>query len=495
MEFCLAQAIARNLNDLQSTNSSFFLLLSTSLASLLLVLLILRSVYGGKGKNLPPGSLGFPLIGETLQFLSAYKSNKGKDWVKQRVERYGPVFKTSLMGSPTVILTGQGGNRFLFHNDGHTIMNTQPKHLKRIFGENGIGMLSGEEHKRIRGAIMQFMKPEALQRFVGRLDSVVQRHFADFWEGKESITVMPLMNKLTFQVACDLFFSLNDSGERDKLALEFGNAVKGIWFTPLDLPGTTYRRAFEARSRVKKQISVLVEERRREIEGGKESETQDLMSCLLSMRDENGKALSDEEIIDNVITVMIAGHDTTASLLTHLVRVMALHPEVYQNILQEQTMVLEGKQSDEPLKWEDLRNMKYTWKVAQEALRLFPPIFGGFRKAIEDVEYQGYTIPKGWQLFWETSSTHWNDENFKEPHLFDPSHFDNQVSRFVFTPFGGGPRICPGYNFAKMETMIFVHYLVTKWKWSMKNPDERIISDPAPIPILGLPINIYTKVK
>ncbi|GLJ26673.1 hypothetical protein SUGI_0519110 [Cryptomeria japonica] len=474
-------------------DAPLYLMVSTAIAAALFLLVIARAVGSGKGQKLPPGSLGLPLIGETLQFIAAYRSHRGMDWVRKRVTKYGPVFKTSLVGCPTAVLTGQTGNRFLFHNDGKKIVNKVPKNFTRIFGENMITELSGEDHKRIRGALMQFLKPEALQKFVGRMDSIVQQHLADGWAGKESLTVMPLTKNLTFQVACDLFFSLRDNEERDVLGKEFNTAVKGIWSVPLNLPGTTFYKAYQARSRVCKQISRLVEKRRRELEQGLASPSQDLMSCMITMKDEENKPLTEQEIIDNVVVVMIAGHDTTYALLTHLVRTLALYPDVYENIVQEQNMVLEGKQPNEPLKWEDIRKMKYTWKVAQETLRMFPPIFGGFRKTVEDIEYEGYIIPKGWQLFWETSTSHRNPKIFKEPNKFDESHFDNQIPSYTFTPFGGGPRICPGYDFAKIETMIFLHHLVTKWKWSLKDLKEKIICDPSPIPATGLPIKLQAK--
>ncbi|KAH9316430.1 hypothetical protein KI387_025057 [Taxus chinensis] len=108
--------------------------------------------------------------------------------------------------------------------------------------------------------------------------------------GKDIITVLPLMKKLTFQVACDLFFSLSDSAKRETLANEFNTVVKGIWSVPLDLPGTAFRK------------------------------------------DENDKPRIEEEILDIVVVVMIAGHDTTYNLLTHLVRGLALNPNIYQNI-------------------------------------------------------------------------------------------------------------------------------------------------------------------
>ncbi|GLJ25600.1 hypothetical protein SUGI_0490420 [Cryptomeria japonica] len=141
-------------------------------------------------KNLPPGNLGLPLIGQTIEFLRAHKSNTGKDWIKEKVKKYGPVFKTSLMGCPTVVLTGQEGNRFVFESDESTITNKQRISVSRIIRKKNILELTGEDHKRMRGAIMQFLKSEALQKLVGRMESAIQKHFLDCWDGKEFITVL-----------------------------------------------------------------------------------------------------------------------------------------------------------------------------------------------------------------------------------------------------------------------------------------------------------------
>ncbi|KAH9311003.1 hypothetical protein KI387_026038 [Taxus chinensis] len=394
-------------------------------------------------------------------------------------------------------LTGQEGNRFLFQNDNKNIINKQAATVTRILGPKNLMDLPVEDHKRMRGAIMSFMKPEALQKVLTRMESVILQHFEECWEGKDSITVVPLMKKLTFHVACDLLFGLKDGNEREILSKDFSAIVKGVWSLPVNFPGTAFHGSLRARSRICRRLSSLLEVRRRELEQGKASPRQDLMSCLLSMsmnkEDENNSALTEEEIIDNMILVMIAGHDTTAILLTHLVRMLALKPHIYKSILQEQTEVLSGKQRNTPLRWEDIQKMKYTWKVAQETLRLNPPVVGGFRTATEDVDYGGYTIPKGWQLFWTTSITHWDGEAFKDPDKFDPAHFDNQLAPYTFIPFIAGPRVCPGYDFAKIETIIFVHYLVSKYKWSLVFPDEKMICDPMPAPSMGLPITLHAK--
>ncbi|KAH9311007.1 hypothetical protein KI387_026042, partial [Taxus chinensis] len=440
---------------LQSIPPAILALSTVTVASVIFVIVTKIFNNGSSGsKNLPPGNLGLPVIGETIGFLNALKVDRCDKWVADKVAKYGPVFKTSLMGCPTAVLTGQAGNRFLL-----TILNKQPTTFARIFGSKNINELFADEHKRIRNAIMTFMKPEALQKCVGRMEGVVKEHFAEHWEGRDTVSAYPLMKQLTFQVASDLLFGLKDPKERQILSTESITLVKAIWSVPLNLPGTTFNKGLKARGRVVKRLSSLIKLRRREIAEGKAAPDKDLMSWLMTMKDESDNSLTEMEIIDNLIVLMIGGHDTTAVLLTQLVRMLCLHPHVYKRVLQEQTEVLAGKHPDEPLAWEDVKKMEYTHKVVNETLRMVPPVFGGFRVTVQDVQYKGYTIPKGWQLFWETSTAHYNGDVYKEPNTFDPSHFDEKTPPYTFIPFGGGARLCPGFEFVKLQALIFVHHL------------------------------------
>ncbi|XP_059076548.1 taxadiene 5-alpha hydroxylase-like [Cryptomeria japonica] len=288
------------------------------------------------------------------------------------------------MGCPTVVLNGPAGNRLLFQNDFNIIANKQPISLTRIVGKKSILELSGEDHKRMRSAIMQFLKPEALQKFVGRMNSIIKKHFVDCWDERT--------------LAGDLLFGLNDSEEIEILSQDFTEAFKALWSLPLDLPGTAFRSELKARSRICKRLSSLLKVRRRELHEGKFCPGQDLMSNMLSSRNENGKAMTEEEIIDNMIALMSAGHETTCNLLINVLRLLALNPHVYQKVLEEHMEILTKKEIDEPLTWDDIQKMKYTWKVCQETMRLISPVFGGFRKAMKDVEFGGFVIPKGWQI-------------------------------------------------------------------------------------------------
>jgi cytochrome P450 len=142
--------------------------------------------------------------------------------------------------------------------------------------------------------------------------------------------------------------------------------------------------------------------------------------------------------------------------------------------------------------------MKLTWRVAQETLRMVPPVFGSFRRALEDVELDGgYVIPKGWQVFWAPCVTHMDPAIYHDPDKFDPSRFDAQAAAsapppYSFVAFGGGPRICPGMELARVETLVTMHYLVRHFRWRLccGGEENTFVRDPLPSPANGLPVEL-----
>ncbi|KAH7834729.1 hypothetical protein Vadar_019038 [Vaccinium darrowii] len=135
--------------------------------------------------------------------------------------------------------------------------------------------------------------------------------------------------------------------------------------------------------------------------------------------------------------------------------------------------------------------MKYSWNVAREAMRLSPPGQGAFREATTDFVYAGFTIPKGWKTFWTVYSTHKNPKYFPEPEKFDPSRFEGSgPAPFTYVPFGGGPRMCPGREYARQEILVFLHNVVTKFKIEKAIPNEKILYHSSPIPTKGAPVRL-----
>ncbi|KAE9597837.1 putative cytochrome P450 [Lupinus albus] len=154
--------------------------------------------------------------------------------------------------------------------------------------------------------------------------------------------------------------------------------------------------------------------------------------------------------------------------------------------------IAKTKSEGELLNWDDINKMKYSWNVACEVMRLAPPLQGAFREAINDFIFNGFSIPKGWKLYWSANSTHKSEEYFPEPEKFDPTRFEGKGPiPYTFVPFGGGPRMCPGKEYARLEILVFMHNLVKRFKWKKLIPDEKIIINPLPTPSKNLPIQLY----
>ncbi|KAL5840532.1 hypothetical protein ACOSQ4_013140 [Xanthoceras sorbifolium] len=450
-------------------------------------------------KKLPPGSWGLPFLGQSLSIVHAMRTNTAERWLQERVRKYGPVSKFNFLGTPTVFLHGQAANKLIYTNGGDTFANQQPNSVRRIMGERNIMELSGNEHKRVRGGLVSFLKPEVLKLYVGKMDEEVRKHLEMHWHGKEQVQVMPLMKTLTFNIMNSLIIGIEQGARRDTLVELFQHIIDGLLSIPVNLPFTRFNRSLRASAKVRATLRELIREKREAMkQHSADAANKDLISCLLTIRNEdNSILLSDEELIDNAIVIMVAGHDTSSVLITFIIRLLANDPSVYATVLQEQEEIAKSKAPGELLTWEDLAKMKYTWRVAIEILRMTPPVFCSFRTVLRDFEYEGYIIPKGWQVMWAACMTQMDEKIFPDPSKFDATRFEKQAPSppppFSFVAFGGGSRMCPGNEFARIETLVTIHYLVTKFTWKLSCRDNSFFRDPMPVFKHGLPIQIKPK--
>lgn len=138
---------------------------------------------------LPPGSLGLPMIGQSFSLLKALRANTDQEWFQERIKKYGSISKLTLFGHPTVFLHGQAANKFIYTCDGNTLANKMPPSLSRILGKNIIVELNGEDHKRVRTAIVSFLRPEVLKIYAVKMDLEIRKHLHDHWHGKHEVEV------------------------------------------------------------------------------------------------------------------------------------------------------------------------------------------------------------------------------------------------------------------------------------------------------------------
>ncbi|XP_031101723.1 taxadiene 5-alpha hydroxylase [Ipomoea triloba] len=445
-------------------------------------------------KKLPPGEMGLPWIGETIDFYKAQKKNKlFEEFVQPRIHKYGKTFKTRIMGSPTVLVNGAEANKFFLSNEFKLVVSSWPSSSVQLMGKNSIMEKQGEAHRFIRGIVASSLGCLGLETMVPKICKTVQMHLHNNWQGKQIISLFHLTKMLTFNIVFECLLGID---VKPGLLDTFERVLEGVFAPPIAFPGSKFSRAKGARLEIEKMLINVVRKKKEEIDVHGEKEEETLLSRLVTAMI-NGE-ISEEEVVDNIVLLVFAAHDTTTFAIAMTFRMLAQHPNAYSLLLQEHESILSNKRpDDELLSLEDTKNMKYTWQVARESMRLFPPIFGSFRKATADIEYEGFTIPRGWKVLWTTYGTHYDAEHFQDPLKFDPSRFEEpiQVQPYAYIPFGGGPRLCAGYQLAKLNILIFVHYVVTQYNWSLINPDEPITMDPLPFPSQGMNIKISPKLK
>ncbi|PIA41363.1 hypothetical protein AQUCO_02200049v1 [Aquilegia coerulea] len=435
--------------------------------------------------------MGLPWIGETYEFYKAQRNNKVfEEFVEPRRTKYGNIFKTRLMGSPTVVVNGAFANRFFLSNEFKLVVSSWPSASVQLMGPNSIMEKQGDQHRRIRGIVSSSLTCNGLESLVPKICSSVEMHLKRHWQGLGTISLFRSTKMLTFSIVFECLLGIRV--EHGMLEM-FERVLEGVFAIPVDCPGTTFWRAKRARMEIEEMLLNIIRKKRKEIEEspGLEEKEGVLLSGLVVGLIQG--EISEAEVVDNVVLLVFAAHDTTSFAIAMVCRMLAHHPRCYARLLQEHMEIKSSKNVGETLTLEDTKKMKYTWQVARESIRLFPPIFGSFRKAIVDIEYEGFIIPKGWKVLWTTYGSHYNEEHFTDPQTFKPSRFDEPIAPYVYVPFGGGPRICAGYQLAKFNILIFLHYMVTLYDWSLIHPDEPITMDPLPFPCHGMPIKISPK--
>lgn len=183
--------------------------------------------------------------------------------------------------------------------------------------------------------MVSFLKPESLQNYIKQMDELVTSLLLQETKEKDTIPTVTFMKKLTFNLACNIIFGIPDEQIQESLGDDFAIAFKAIWSLPLNFIGTTYWRGLRARSRISNRILTIMKTKKEDMSMGNLTRTSDIISCLLALKAEN-EEISEEMIVDNFITLMIASHDTSAILLSLMVWKMSKDPEIYK-------VVLEGK--------------------------------------------------------------------------------------------------------------------------------------------------------
>jgi cytochrome P450 len=350
---------------------------------------------------------------------------------------------------------------------------------KRITGE-GLLSAQGEAHRRQRRLVQPAFHRDRLPAY----GAAMVEHARRWRDGQHDGAVMAIraeMRRLTLGIVGETMFGATDGTTADEVRefIDSGTAL----FGPLTfllarfmerLPLPSARRFIAARQRFDARVYRMLAERRASgVDHG------DLLSMLLLAQDAegDGEGLTDRQIRDEVVTIFLAGHETTASALTWSWYLLAQHPEAQQRLHAELDEVLD----DRPPTMDDLPCLPYTSGVFAEALRLYPVAAMIFRRALEDHPVGEYVIPNGGIVMLSQYAMHRDPRFYPHPDAFDPGRWAPEVRasrpRYCYFPFGGGPRVCIGEGFATMEGVLVLATIAQRWRPRLL-AEQPVQSDP-----------------
>ncbi|XP_057473643.1 3-epi-6-deoxocathasterone 23-monooxygenase CYP90D1-like [Actinidia eriantha] len=413
--------------------------------------------------SLPLGTLAWPLVGETIDFISCAYSDRPESFMDNRRRLYGKVFKSHLFGSPTIVSTDAEVSRFVLQSDSKVFVPSYPKSLTELMGKSSILLINGSLQRRIHGLIGAFFKSPHLKAQITKdMEKYVQEAMGN-WGEDYPIYIQDEAKNIAFQVLVKALISLDPGDDMEYLKKQFQEFIAGLMSLPINLPGSRLHRSLQARKRMVGLVHRIIQAKR---SSGISEIPRDVADVLLN---DASELLTDDLISDNMIDLMIPGEDSVPVLMTLAIKYLSDCPAALHQLTEENLKLKRLKdQLGKPLCWSDYLSLPFTQCVITETLRMGNVIVGVMRKAMKDVEIKGYLIPKGWCVFTYFRSVHLDESLYDWPYQFNPWRWqdrDMSSNNSSFTPFGGGQRLCPGLDLARLEVSIFLHHFVTHFRW------------------------------
>ncbi|KAL0354559.1 UNVERIFIED_CONTAM: 3-epi-6-deoxocathasterone 23-monooxygenase CYP90D1 [Sesamum radiatum] len=405
--------------------------------------------------RLPLGSLGiWPFVGETLHFISCAYSDRPETFMDKRRRMYGKVFKSHLFGSATIVSTDAEVSRIILQSDAKTFVPSYPKSLMELMGKSSILVINGSLQRRIHGLIASFLKSPTLRSQVTTdMRKYVLESMAK-WSQDSPVYIQDEAKHIAFQVLVKALISVDGGEEMELLKKHFQQFIAGLMSLPFNFPGTQLYRSLQAKKKMVKMIDGIIQSKR-EIYISRDA-AKDVADVLVK---DTSEELTDDLIAENLIDLMIPGEDSVPLLITLAIKYLSHSPPALKQFTEENLQLKRLKEKlGEPLSWNDYLSLRFTQSVITETLRMGNIIIGVMRKAVKDVEIKGHLIPKGWCVLAYFRSVHLDDKLYDFPYQFNPWRWqDKEISNCNFTPFGGGQRLCPGLDLARLEASIFLH--------------------------------------
>lgn len=413
-------------------------------------------------KTTIPGPSEWPLVGSIGRIIE----DPPKFFV-ELAEEYGEMAQFHLFGQRVVLISSPALIREVLVERVDEFPKS-PRDIQLLSPYLGQGLLTnnGSSHRQRRKLVQPAFHHKRVQSYGAITVDYTQDMLATWHDGDVRNINQELVRLTLYIVAKSLFNE--DASQMAQLVDAIGHGVRELqdivdrdfelpWIPPLWLPTPGNRRRLALQSSLRTTIDGIIANRLASAVDGKVEDRGDLLSMLLLSKDEAGEGLSQEEVRDEVITILLAGHETTSNALTWTWYLLAQHPEVAAKLYAEVDHLLAERAPE----FADLPKLSYTQKVIKEAMRLYPPawMLNG-RHVYADTTLGGYTLKRGTDIFIAPYVMHRLPRYYEDANEFRPerftAEFEESLPRFAYMPFGGGPRVCIGNAFAMMEAQLIL---------------------------------------
>ena len=416
-----------------------------------------------------------PTTGALTGVLEALAFFRDPSFAQRRFQTHGDVFETCLLGQRIVFIQGDQPIADLLAQSG-CLEGWWPQSVRLLLGSRSLANRNGDGHKARRRVVGQLFSSAALRRYTPEISVLVQKLVDELLNSTSPQPLSPLLRRFAFSVIANVVLGLDDRN-RDELFADFEIWTKALFSIPISIPGTPFTHAMNARTRLLSRLKqVLAEDT--PMKGG--------LDLIRGGVDEFGIPLDDEDLAEQLLLLLFAGYETTASSLSCLFRALLMNPTVNTWLLEELDAQSEQEDRD--------RSLPRLDATVLEVMRLTPPVGGFFRRTKASVMLAGLEVPAGRVIqVVLTPSSPCDDSDFAD---FRPQrHLDESFDQTLL-PFGGGERVCLGKALADLEIRLMALGVLKNVDLHLHpNQDLSLQQIPSPTPRDGLVVAANKKSK
>jgi cytochrome P450 len=421
-----------------------------------------------------PGTGAASGVLETLAFF------RDPGFAQRRFTRHGNVFETRLLGQPLVFIRGERAITDLLA-DSRRVEGWWPASVRELLGSRSLANRNGADHRARRRVVGQLFAAAALRRYSPAIVALVEELAAELGQAREPVALAERLRRFAFSVIATVVLGL-DGDDREALFADFEIWTKGLFSFPLAIPGSPFARALAARGRLLERLTVVLRRAQAQAAAGEPLAAGGL-DLLAGGLDEAGLPLADDDVVEQLLLLLFAGYETTASSLSCLMLALLQHPPVEGWLREELAGLSWPPPPEQATTAYDPDRAPRLDAVVQEVMRLTPPVGGFFRRTTAPLVLDGVEVPAGRVVQVALAAHNRHAPGEADIETFRPQRHLDGACPVALLPFGGGERVCLGRALAELEIRLLAVGLLKRVELELEsgqNLELQVIPSPSP---------------